>query len=89
MKFRTLIKSCMRIKKINQSDLGDMTGQPQSNVSRTLRADDIKLSVMENYLDAMGYDMEIRAIDRETGACIVVDNRAVQRQTQDQDNKPV
>ena len=88
MDFLSLIAACMKMKQINQIQLAKLVNDSQGNLSKRMAAKDAKINDMiVKYLDAMGYDMEIRAIDRETGACIVVDNRSAGTE-QEQNNNP-
>lgn len=48
-------------------DLAQKTGQQQPNLSNKLRRGDLRESDMRAIAEALGYDLSIDFIDRETG----------------------
>lgn len=48
-------------------DLAQKTGQQQPNLSNKLRRGDLRESDMRAIAEALGYDLRIDFIDRETG----------------------
>lgn len=49
-------------KNITQDDMAKLLGIKQENVSRMERRDDIKLSTLQEYIEALGGEMQINAI---------------------------
>lgn len=80
-----LITACLNASQMTQIELGQKVNDTQGNISRRINNSDIKInSVLTNYLDALGYDIEIRAINRKTGIAISIDN--INRDSSDKSN---
>lgn len=62
----------MRVKKGNLSEreLAARMGDTPQNVNNKMKRDDFKESELLRIADALGYDLEIRFVDRETGEVI-------------------
>jgi hypothetical protein len=72
MDIREYINLC-RVKKgnISEAELARRTGQTPQNMNNKYRRNTFKISELEKVADAMGADLEIKFIDRETGAPII------------------
>ena len=59
----------MRVKKGNLSEreLAARIGDTPQNLNNKMKRDDFRLSEMEKIAAALGYKMEIRFVDAETG----------------------
>ena len=82
------IKSLYLLTGISQADTArQLNMSPQMLNSRIKRiANNNVWDYMSDICNLLGYDIEINMIDRKTGNKISI---PVQRQTQEQDNKPV
>ena len=59
----------MRVKRGNLSerDLAERMGDPPQNLNNKMKRDDFKESELRKIADALGVDLVIKFIDRETG----------------------
>lgn len=72
MDIREYINLC-RVKKgnISEAELARRTGQTPQNMNNKYRRNTFKISELEKVADALDADLEIKFIDRETGAPII------------------
>ena len=72
MDIREYINLC-RVKKgnISEAELARRTGQTPQNMNNKYKRNTFKISELEKVADAMGADLEIKFIDRETGKPII------------------
>lgn len=59
----------MRVKRGNLSerDLAARMGETPQNLNNKMKRDDFRISELEKIVSALGYKMEIRFIDTDTG----------------------
>lgn len=59
----------MRVKKGNLSEreLASRMGDTPQNLNNKMKRDDFRLSELEKIAEALGYNLEIKFIDKETG----------------------
>ncbi len=69
---REYIRLCL-VKRDNMSEaeLARRTGQTPQNMSNKYKRNTFKVSELEKVADALGADLQIRFIDRETGKPII------------------
>ena len=67
------IKAALLRKDISQVKLAGKLGVSRSILSRALSRADMRLSELQRYADAAGYDMRVQLMDRDTGKVIDVE----------------
>ena len=83
--FKNIIIAIQNEKKTTSMAVADFLGITRGNYSRLLSSNDIKLNAgLVRIADALGYDIEIRAINRKTGIAISIDN--INRDSRDKSN---
>ena len=72
MDIREYISLC-RVKKgnISEAELARRTGQTPQNMNNKYKRNTFKVSELEKVADALGADLKIEFIDRETGEPII------------------
>lgn len=61
------IKSVLAFKGCTASRLAEILGCSQANISQKLKRDDFRESELEQIAAALGCDLKIEFVDRETG----------------------
>ena len=72
MDIRVYISLC-RVKKgnISEAELARRTGQTPQNINNKYKSNTFKVAELEKVADALGADLKIEFIDRETGEPII------------------
>lgn len=67
MELTEYIQKCTKKKNLTYTKLAELTGQSQSNLANKLKRGYLMTTDLEKIADAMGADLDIRFLDRETG----------------------
>lgn len=65
--FSCILEAAMFKKKLNDTQLAKLLDCSQSNISKKLRLNNFRESDMHRISEALGYDVNIKLISKETG----------------------
>ena len=73
MDINKAIKTAMLNKDIRQIAVADKMGMSESQYSQLIKRSDLKIRVLRSIADAIGYDVKIQLVDRDTGKVIDIE----------------